>query len=203
MTGRQQDADSTDDSEESGQEGRSPASGGRSEARAPIGPAQDPVKIPALAPSYKSLVRDVKLALLSEIGARAAFDHIARRARDEELASFAGGLNREGVDLVARVQELIREMGGRPRRTSFRRRALARVLVHGSPIIGTRRVLRTVRDAELTVGRWYAEYALFLVRIGDHARATAFEELRALKEQRAGVLSAWVDNIVRSRRRTL
>lgn len=154
------------------------------------------------AASYRSLVRDVKLALLSEIGARAVFDHIARRSRDVELGRMAEGMNREGIDLVARVQELIREMGGRPRRTSFRRRALARLLVHGAPIIGPRRVLRIVRDAELTVGRWYAEYALFLVRLGDEERALAFEELRAAKERRAMALSAWVDNLARAGQRT-
>lgn len=156
-----------------------------------------------LAASYRSLVRDVKLALLSEIGARAVYDHIARRARDRELAGLAAGMNREGVDLVARVQELMRGMGGRPRRTSFRRRALARLLVHGAPVIGGRRVLRVVRDAEQTVGRWYAEYALFLVRLGDRERAHAFEELRAVKERRAAALGAWVDNLARSSRRGL
>ena len=101
----------------------------------PIGP------VPAA--SYRSLVRDAKLALLSEIGARAVFDHIARRSRDAELGRMAESMNREGIDLVARVQELIREMGGRPRRTSFRR-ALARLLVHGAPVLGPRRVLRIV-----------------------------------------------------------
>ena len=161
----------------------------------------NPVK-PESLESYRSLVKDVELALLSEIGARAVFDHIARRSRDGDLGRMAEGMNREGIDLVARVQELIREMGGRPRRTSFRRRALARLLVRGAPIIGPRRILRIVRDAELTVGRWYAEYALFLVRLGDEERALAFEELRAAKERRAMALSAWVDNLARARQRT-
>ncbi|MEC8511812.1 MAG: hypothetical protein VX015_06675 [Planctomycetota bacterium] len=152
--------------------------------------------------SYRSLVKDVELALLSEIGARAVFDHIARRSQDADLGRMAEGMNREGIDLVARVQELIREMGGRPRKTSFRRRALARLLVRGAPIIGPRRILRIVRDAESTVGRWYAEYALFLVRLGDEERALAFEELRAAKERRAMALSAWVDNLARARQRT-
>ena len=116
---------------------------------------------------------------------------------------MAEGMNREGIDLVARVQELIRGMGGKPRRTSFRRRALARVLVHGAPILGVRRVLRVIRDAEQTVGRWYAEYAVFLMRLGDEPRARAFEELRAQKERRAMALGAWADNIVRGAERSL
>ncbi|MEM8714140.1 MAG: hypothetical protein AAGG01_24620, partial [Planctomycetota bacterium] len=162
-----------------------------------------PACAPELSRAYRSLVADVKLALLSEIGARAVFDHIARRARDEELSVVAAKLNEEGIELVGRVQELIRSMGGRPRRTSFRRRALARILVHGSPVIGQRPVLRLVRHAQQTVARWYAQYALFLVKIGDHERAQAFEDLRAIKERHAQVLGAWVDNIGRGHGRSL
>ena len=102
--------------------------------------------------AYRSLVRDVEQALLSEIGARAVYDHIARRARDEDLGRLADELNREGIEIV---------------------------------------------------GRWYAEYALFLVRIGDPDRARAFEDLRARKERRALVLGAWVDNLARQRDRRL
>lgn len=147
--------------------------------------------------AYRSLVRDVKLALLSEIGARSVFDHIARRAGDEELATVAKELNEDGILLVKRVQELIRSMGGKPRRTSFRRRALARVLVYGAPVTGPRSALRLIKHAEETVARWYARYAVFLVRIGDHERAQAFEELRATKERHAQIIGAWVNNIGR------
>ena len=153
--------------------------------------------------AYRSLIRDVKLALLSEIGARAVYDHIERRTRDEELARFAGEMNAEGVEIVARVQDLLRGMGARPRRTSFRRRALARILVHGARVTGVRPVLRLIRHAEETVGRWYADYALYLVRIGDHDRARAFEDLRAKKQRRALVLGSWVDNIAQRGDRTL
>ncbi len=153
---------------------------------------------PELRRAYRSLVSDVKLALLSEIGARSVFDHIARRARDPELAPAAAELNEDGIEVVARVQELIRSMGGKPRRTSFRRRALARVLVHGVPVTGPRPVLRLIRHAEETVARWYAQYALFLVRIGDHERAQAFEDLRLIKERHALTIGAWVNNIGRS-----
>lgn len=147
--------------------------------------------------AYKSLVRDVKLALLSEIGARAVFDHIARRAGDEELKAVARELNDDGIALVESVQELIRSMGGKPRRTSFRRRALARVLVYGAPITGPRSALRLIKHAEETVARWYARYAMFLVQIGDHERAQAFEDLRATKERHAQIIGAWVNNIGR------
>ncbi|MEM9379413.1 MAG: hypothetical protein AAGB93_05630 [Planctomycetota bacterium] len=167
-----------------------------------VAPRED-LGVEDLERAYRSLVRDVQQALLSEIGARAVYDHIARRARDEELGSLAGGLNQEGVEIVEAVQALIRSMGGRPRRTSLRRRALARGLVAIGAVVGARPVLRLVRHAEETVGRWYAEYALFLVRIGDAERARAFEDLRAKKERRALVLGAWVDNIARGRDRRL
>jgi len=153
--------------------------------------------------AHRSLVRDVKLALLSEIGARAVFDHIARRASDPALAALAREMNLEGERIVAEVRALIIDLGARPRHTSFRRRALARLLVHGAPVIGVRRVLRLVRDAEATVARWYAEYAHFLLSIGDAARAERFDALRAAKERRAGNLGAWVDNIVRGGARRL
>ncbi len=106
-------------------------------------------------------------------------------------------LNQEGVDLVATVQELMRGMGGRPRRTSLRRRALARLLVHSTWLTGARPALRLVQSAEETVSRWYGDYAQFLVRLGDHERAAAFEELRLVKQRRAMILGAWVDNLVR------
>ena len=91
--------------------------------------------------AYRSLLKDLRRTLLSEIGARAVYDHIARRARDPELAGLAVELNEEGVDLVATVQELMRGMGGRPRRTSLRRRALARLLVQSTWLTGARPAL--------------------------------------------------------------
>jgi len=147
--------------------------------------------------AYRSLLRDLRRTLLSEIGARAVYDHIARRARDPELARLATELNQEGVDLVAAVQELMRSMGGRPRRTSLRRRALARLLVMSTRVTGARPALRLIRSAEETVSRWYGDYAVFLVKLGDHERAAAFEELRLVKQRRALILGAWVDNLVR------
>ncbi len=153
--------------------------------------------------AYRSLLRDLRRTLLSEIGARAVYDHIARRARDSELAALATELNREGVDLVSTVQTLILSMGGQPRRTSIRRRVLARLLVHSTRVTGARPALRLIRSAEDTVSRWYGDYALFLVKLGDHERAAAFEELRLVKQRRALILGAWVDNLSRGGDRRL
>lgn len=151
----------------------------------------------------RALIREVKLALLSEIGARAVFDHLDRKARDRELAAMAQGFNREGVDLVDTLQRFLRQAGAKPRRTSLRRRALARGLVALAPVLGSRRVLRIIRDAEQTVARWYGHYALFLVQGGDPAWAETFAELQGIKMRRADAMGAWVDNLARAHSRVI
>ncbi len=160
---------------------------------------------PSLAPAARrralaSLEADVRIALLSEIGARAVTDHLARKVRDEDLRRLAIALNDEGRGLVAEVQQLIRDMGGQPRRTSFRRRALARALVAARHVVGLRTVLRLLLHQEETLGRWYAEYAQFLTRIGEDVRARSFEALRQAKERRAQAVATWVQNMARRAR---
>lgn len=144
-----------------------------------------------------SLASDVCIALLSEIGARALTDHLTRRVRDDDLRRMAHALNQEGIELVADVQQLIRDMGGRPRRTSVRRRCLARLLVAARHVLGLRTVLRLLHHQEQTLGRWYGEYAVYLGRIGEPVRCAAFERLRAAKLRRAAAVSAWVENMGR------
>jgi hypothetical protein len=137
-------------------------------------------------------------ALLSEIGARAIYLHLARRYRRDDFQSLLLRLNEEGAESIARLQALMRDMGGRPRRTSLRRRVLARVLAMLSSVFGLRFVLRICMDAEETVARWYAEYALFLMRLGEIERAGTCEDLGRVKSRRAQTLSAWVTNLDRS-----
>ncbi|MCP3917830.1 MAG: hypothetical protein GY711_19975 [bacterium] len=62
---------------------------------------------------------------------------------------------------------------------------------------GPRPALRICMNASETVSRWYGEYALFLVRIGDTTRAEVCEELRWFKVLHAQALGAWVTNIKR------
>jgi hypothetical protein len=88
-------------------------------------------------------------------------------------------------------------MGGRPRRTSLRRRALARVLALSSRVLGAPLVLRVCQNAEETVGRWYADYGLFLVRIGDVERARECDALAVTKRLHSQALGAWVTNLRR------
>ncbi len=145
-----------------------------------------------------SLEADVRIALLSEIGARALTDHLARKVRDDDLQRLASTLNEEGINLVAEVQQLVRDMGGRPRRTSFRRRALARALVAARHLVGLRAVLRLLQHQEETLARWYGEYAHYLARIGETVRATSFDRLSTTKRRRAEVVATWVTNMARS-----
>lgn len=143
------------------------------------------------------LLKDMGQALLSEIGARSIYDHLSRRVADPQLQGLLVQLNRQGIGSVARLQELMRGLGGRPRRTSFRRRAMARALCHGSRVIGVRTVLRVCAHAEETVSRWYTQYSAYFLAAGDLERARAFQELSTEKQVRARALGAWVTNLRR------
>lgn len=143
--------------------------------------------------AYASLLKDMQLALLSEFGARAIYDHLSRRTRNEKLTEVLVRLNAEGAETVRRLRELMASMGARPKRTSFRRRGLARVLSYLALITGPRPVLRLCHHAEETVSRWYAEYAIFLSRLGDLERAAELQSLHTCKRLHALELSAWVE----------
>ncbi|MFT5050930.1 MAG: demethoxyubiquinone hydroxylase (CLK1/Coq7/Cat5 family) [Chlamydiales bacterium] len=162
---------------------------GRVPASAAVGPQQ--------ARAWRSLLKDMRQALLSEIGARSIYDHLSRRVQDPELRSLLVHLNQEGVLGVERLRELMRGLGGRPRRTSFRRRAMARALCASSRVVGVRTVLRVCAHAEETVSRWYAEYSAFFMRSGDRERAHAFGRMSIEKQIRARALGAWVTNLRR------
>lgn len=146
---------------------------------------------------YRSLRREVGLALLSEIGARSVCHHLQARVKDPKLADLLQRVNEEGVHNVSEVQQLIRELGGQPRRTSFRRRALARALTWMVPIVGTRPVLRIVHNGADTLSRWYRLYANYLVQAGDAEHARMCERLSRRKHHHAQALDAWIRHMPR------
>ncbi len=148
--------------------------------------------------AYDSLLKDMHLALLSEFGSRSIYDHLGRRVRDEELRRLLARLNENGAETVERLRALMEGMGSQPRRTSFRRRALARILAGISIGTGPRPILRVCHNAEDTVSRWYAEYAMFLTRLGDGERAAELESLRRIKILNAQALAAFA-SLLRSR----
>jgi len=141
---------------------------------------------------YRSLTRDMHLALLSEIGARSIYDHLRRHVKDDELRRLLVKLNEEGIESVALLQELIRSMGARAKRTSLRRRALARLLALASRVIGVRIVLRICYNAEDTVSRWYSEYRHYLLSLDDVERAQTCERLAVAKRLHAQALETWI-----------
>jgi len=167
-------------------------------------PTPDPRRAPLTSEERESarasLCRDVEIALLSEFGARAITDHLSRKVRDDDLRRMALHLNDEGIELVVRVQQLVRELGGEPRRTSVRRRVLARALVAGRRVLGLRVVLRMLQAQEESLSRWYGDYAQFLARIGEPALAVAFDELRDAKFRRSQTVATWVENMPRRMR---
>ena len=147
--------------------------------------------------TWRALLKDMHQTLLSEIGARSIYDHLSRRVRDAELQRLLVELNASGAHNVETLRTLMSGMGGRPRRTSFRRRAMARALALASVAIGTRPVLRVCQHAEDTVSRWYREYAVFFLHLGDTERAEVCRRLSTEKGLRSRVLSAWVSNAAR------
>ena len=76
---------------------------------------------------------------------------------------------------------------------------MARALSWTSRVTGMRPALRICQNAEETVARWYAEYEIFLARIGDLERARVCGDLARVKRLHSQALGAWVANI---RRRT-
>ncbi len=146
---------------------------------------------------YRTLRREMGLALLSEIGARSVCHHLQARVKDDQLAELLQRINEEGVRNVSEVQQLIRELGGKPRRTSFRRRALARALTWMAPIVGARPVLRIVHNGADTLSRWYRLYANYLVQAGDTEHARMCERLSRRKRHHAQALDAWIRHMPR------
>ena len=59
----------------------------------------------------QALVRELHLALLSEVGARSVCDHLRRRVRDAALDAVLARVNEEGATVVEEVQGLLRTLG--------------------------------------------------------------------------------------------
>ena len=145
--------------------------------------------------AHPTLLADMRLALLSELGAEAAYRQLARTTRDDELAGVLGRMHEAEVAQVRRLREVVSALGGRPRSRSLRRRLAARALALSTHAFGTRFALRVCHEAESTVARWYREYANHLVRVGELDAARACEELRAVKERHAALLAVWMEHL--------
>ena len=144
---------------------------------------------------HRSLLADMREALLAEFGALEAYRVLARCVRDEELEGVLARFSEEEQQQVLRLREVMSSLGARPRKGSVRRRLAARMLAGSSRIFGARFVLRICQDAEETVARWYYDYAVHLARIGELEAARTCQELSHTKARHARTLNAWVENL--------
>jgi len=143
--------------------------------------------------SRDPLLDDMRLALLSEFGARAMYGHLSRTRRDPELAALLARFCVEEDEQIAKLRALMTALGARPAATS-RRRRLAAWLLHLAGRVGWRRfALRLCLESEETVARWYAHYAVHLARTGRAEEARACETLGLTKHRHALALQAWIE----------
>jgi hypothetical protein len=140
----------------------------------------------------RALVRELHLALLSEVGARSVCDHLRRSVRDPALDAVLARVNEEGAEVVREVQALLQALGARARRTSLRRRVLARLLASTARLAGPGPVLRIAQDASAKVARWYLQYAWFLAGHGALEQAKTCQRLAATKRLHADSLGAFL-----------
>ncbi len=148
-------------------------------------------------PEHRALLRHMRSAFLSEVGARTVYAHLAKRRGREDLQLLLERLAQESEQILDRLRALMIGLGGVPKRTSLRRRFLAAALARLAPVIGIRPILQLCQHAEETVAGWYLRYAAFLCETRDEAPARICEELAGAKRLHAQALSAWLSNLRR------
>ena len=144
--------------------------------------------------SHARLVSEMRLALLSEHGARAIYRDLARRAPPRELRQVLAQLALESDAQVGELERAMQALGGRQPRGSLRRTLLARTLAAASPILGRRLVLRICAQAADRAARWYAYFQLYLLRIGEPELASRCGRMSEVRRRHARLLETWVWN---------
>lgn len=140
------------------------------------------------------------LALRSEFGARSFYRLSIPLTFDRELRGVLERLRAEQEDQIRLLRELMRELGGSPRRSSARR-LVGSILTSGvSLVLGRSFGLRVCVDASWTVARWYGQYRAYFVRLDDTGRAERCAALATTKQRHAQVLQTWLDNARRGAR---
>ena len=142
---------------------------------------------------HKTLLADMRLALLSEFGAHVVYSRLATCVEDHELRGVLSELAAEEKSQIERLRKIMTSLGGRPRQRSLRRWLAARALVSCRRLFGARFALRVCLDAEWTISRWYAKYAEYLNRVGEGQAARECKDLALIKRRHSRVLQAWVD----------
>lgn len=147
--------------------------------------------------THAALLFELEGALLAEFGARSIYAAITRYTHDRALIDMLAKLRQEQDDVVPRVQALIRELGARPKRKSWRRVVLANALAAWAWPFSVRLPLRVCADAEETRARWYGHFRDYFHALGEVARAETCGELQAIKLRHAQALQAWVVHLPR------
>ncbi len=143
---------------------------------------------------HDALIRELRVALLAEFGAREIYARLSSYSRDPELAGMLGKLELEQIEVIDALRKLITELGDRPKRSSFRRALLARALALWARPFGPKLPLRISADAEETRARWYGHFQEYLVSVADEPRARVCHELQVTKIRHSNALHAWLDN---------
>ena len=146
----------------------------------------------------RSLSREVRSALLAEIGTRETYTRLAPRVEDEELARLLRGMADEGGEAIAAVRAALGELGGQGDERGRRRRLRARCLAASSRWLGARAVLRVSAEDEQALARGYDQCAVFLAALGERSLAERFQRLADQKRVRAQALAAWIGGLRRS-----
>jgi len=148
-----------------------------------------------LARPHAVLLREMRLALYSELGARAIYADLARLTRDAELRGVLEGLVLEQQAQLERISSVMQALGARPPLRSLRRRLLAGLLALTAPLVGRRLVLRICAQAADKAARWHAYFQLCLLHAGLDEHAAACAHLSETRRRHARVLDAWVWNL--------
>ncbi|QDU66971.1 hypothetical protein [Engelhardtia mirabilis] len=141
------------------------------------------------------LVRDMGFALRSEFGAYSIYMLLPLVARNAELRRLLVALRDEQREQVAGLRALISDLGGNPPASRWTRAVAAWGLFAITPVVGSRFALRLCLEAERTVMRWYAEYAIHLAERGLIEPAIRCREFCMVKRIHASRLGTFVDRV--------
>ena len=150
-------------------------------------------------PARARLLDEMYGALRSEFGARTAYASLAWRLSGTELERVLRRMHSEEEEVIADLRNILRELGGNPRRSSLRRWLAAWGLTLTTYLTGSRFALRTCGEAEVAVSRWYREIERNFAEGGDNETAGRFGHLSRLKQLHAQTLETWVENLPRAR----
>jgi hypothetical protein len=143
---------------------------------------------------HESLLREMRLALLSELGARAIYRDLSRLARDPGLRDVLRSLADESDEQIRQLAAAMQALGRRAPRSSPRRRLLAGALALATPLLGRRLVLRVCAAACDRAARWYAYFQMHLLHVGRRDLAGVCGRLSAVRRSHAQALEAWILN---------